>query len=80
MTPEADLAERILALDDVELRVSRFSGAGAFFVGERELAHFHPGKVIDVRLTRTPSRTTPSWSLDCETDLENRAAERIERT
>lgn len=50
------LATRILELDDVELRTSRFSKAEAFFVGRREFAHFHAGDEIDVRLTRAEIR------------------------
>ena len=47
-----ELAERIVALPGVDLRPSRFSHRPAFWVGKREVAHFHPGNELDVRLTR----------------------------
>lgn len=47
-----EMLEAILALDDVELRTSRFSKSDAFFVGRREFAHFHAGNELDLRLTR----------------------------
>ncbi len=51
--PQAkDLLEAaILALPGVEKRRSRFgSRQPAFFVGTREIAHFHGSQAIDVRL------------------------------
>ncbi len=46
------LGDMILALPHVELRPSRFGEGAAFWVGHREVAHFHPGNELDVRLTR----------------------------
>ena len=46
----------LLAIPDVELRASRFGGKDAFYVGRREFAHFEPGDVLDLRLTRAGIR------------------------
>ena len=42
----------ILALPQAELRPSRFDDGPAFSVGRREVAHFHAGNELDIRLTR----------------------------
>jgi hypothetical protein len=41
-----------LALPDVEEHPSQFSERDAFFVGGREIAHFHEENVIDIRVGR----------------------------
>jgi len=53
-TLRQQLSEQILALDEaLETRPSRFGGEGdAFWLGRRELAHFHPGNELDLRLTK----------------------------
>jgi hypothetical protein len=40
-----------VALPDVEEYVSQFSERDAYFVGGREIAHFHDDNVIDIRTT-----------------------------
>lgn len=55
-TLKLELGNRILALQGVELRRSRFSEGEAFYVGGRELAHFHSGNELDLRLTRREIR------------------------
>ncbi len=52
----AELTGRILRLEGVELGPSRFTGDEAFFVGRREIAHFHGERVLDIRLTRARIR------------------------
>ena len=52
MTLRADLTDQILELDGVALKPSRFNDGEAFFVGRREIAHFHTGHELDLRLTR----------------------------
>jgi luciferase-like monooxygenase len=49
---DAELSERLLALDALDQRPSRFGGKDAFFVGKREVAHFEGPGVLDLRLTR----------------------------
>ena len=53
-TLRQQLSEGILALDEwIETRPSRFGGQGdAFWIGRRELAHFHPCNELDLRLTK----------------------------
>ena len=67
-TLKEQLADRILELEGVELRTSRFSDRPAFWVGTRELAHFHRDNEIDIRLTRKTIR-----SLKAELDEDPRA-------
>ena len=57
MSLRDELTGRIVELPGVEIRRSRFGGGDAFFVGARELAHFHKGNVIDVRMTRKVIRS-----------------------
>jgi hypothetical protein len=52
----AELTGRILGLPGVEVRRSRFTGDEAFFVGTREIAHFHGERVLDIRLARARIR------------------------
>jgi len=42
-----------LALPDVEEHPSQFSERDAFFVGGREIAHFHEENVIDIRVGKS---------------------------
>jgi len=56
MTLQEQLTERILALPGVTAGTSRFSANPAFYRGKRELAHFHPDGVIDIRLTKAVIR------------------------
>lgn len=52
MNLKSELQARILNNGEIELRKSRFSDVEAFFVGTREIAHFHDKKEIDVRVTK----------------------------
>ena len=52
MSLREKLSTAICALPDVSQRKSRFSDNPAFYIGRREIAHFHDGNVIDIRLTR----------------------------
>jgi hypothetical protein len=45
----AKVASIFLALPGVEEHLSQFSGRRAFWVGGREIAHFHDGDVIEIR-------------------------------
>jgi hypothetical protein len=51
-----ELTSRILDLPEVEERRSRMGGGPAFFVGAREIAHFHGETAIDLRLGRAEIR------------------------
>jgi len=55
------LTESILErFPDVDQRTSRFSERPAFWLGRREIAHYHDGNEIDVRLTRKVIRRLKS--------------------
>lgn len=54
---DAELRERLLALEALDERPSRFGGKDAFFVGKREVAHFEGPGVLDLRLTRREIRS-----------------------
>lgn len=54
---DAELSERLLGLDALDQRPSRFGGKEAFFVGKREVAHFEGPGVLDLRLTRGEIRS-----------------------
>lgn len=56
MSLDDELSERLLALELVDERPSRFGGKSAFFVGRREIAHFEGPGVLDLRLTRPEIR------------------------
>lgn len=53
VAPEKGIRARVrdvfLALPDVEQHPSQFSERDAFFIGGREIAHFHDDNVIDIR-------------------------------
>lgn len=55
-TLRLELQARILDLPEIDEKKSRFSGEPAFFVGTREVAHFHANKAIDIRVTRKKIR------------------------
>lgn len=57
MSLDAELRERLLALEALDERPSRFGGKDAFFLGKRELAHFEGPGVLDLRLTRREIRS-----------------------
>ncbi len=46
------LESKILALDGVNKKKSRWMDRTAFYINRREFAHFHSSREIDVRLTR----------------------------
>jgi hypothetical protein len=52
MSPREELERKLAAIPDLVRRRSRFGNAYAYFVGAREIAHFHGDGRIDVRLTR----------------------------
>jgi hypothetical protein len=60
--PPMSLCEELTAgiekLHGVERCRSRFSGAIAFRLGRREIAHFHGDEVLDIRVTL---RTGSGW-------------------
>lgn len=56
MTVREELERRILAVPGIERRASRFGDNYSFFVGSREIAHFHGDGRMDVRLTRARIR------------------------
>ena len=48
----AELEQRLRALPDLEHRPSRHGDGRSYFVGDREIAHFHGDGRMDVRLTK----------------------------
>ena len=52
MNLKSELQSRILNNPEVEVRISRFADKKAFFVGTREIAHFHEKREIDIRVTK----------------------------
>lgn len=51
-----ELQARLLDHPEIELKKSRFADKEAFFVGKREIAHFHGNNEIDIRLTKAEIR------------------------
>jgi hypothetical protein len=51
-----ELERRLAAVPDLERRSSRWGPLPAYYIGEREIAHFHKDGRLDVRLTRTEIR------------------------
>lgn len=56
MNLKKELLARLLEHPELEWKKSRFSKAESFFLGKREIAHFHAGNEIDIRLTRKEIR------------------------
>lgn len=55
----------LVALPDLERRPSRFGDSLSYFVGGREIAHFHGDSRMDLRLTRSEiRRLQASHALD----------------
>ncbi|MDE1821695.1 MAG: DUF5519 family protein [Euryarchaeota archaeon] len=52
MTVREDLERRLCALADLSRRPSRYGDSHSYFVGGREIAHFHGDSRMDVRLIR----------------------------
>lgn len=52
MNLKKELQARILDHHEIEERKSKFSQSTAFFAGKKEIAHFHKGNELDVRLTK----------------------------
>lgn len=52
MPPREELERRLAEVPNLIRRRSRFGNAYAYFVGSREIAHFHGDGRMDVRLTR----------------------------
>jgi Family of unknown function (DUF5519) len=52
MSVRDELERRLTEIPDVTRRPSRWGHAHAYFVGDREIAHFHGDQRLDVRLTR----------------------------
>lgn len=46
------LQKRILEIQGVEYKKSRFGSISAFYIGKKEFAHFHEGTEIDIRVTK----------------------------
>lgn len=56
MSLREQLRARLLELEALEERPSRFGGKPAFWAAGREVAHFEPGDALDLRLTRAGIR------------------------
>jgi Family of unknown function (DUF5519) len=51
-SPRAELEARLAQLPDLDRRPSRYGNGLAYYVGDREVVHFHGDQRMDVRLTR----------------------------
>ena len=52
MTVRKDIERKLREIPGLSRRRSRFGDAYSFFVGDREIAHFHGDGRMDIRLTR----------------------------
>lgn len=52
MSLRLELTSRILDIPDIEEQKSKYSSEPAYFIGKREIAHFHSNNLIDIRLTK----------------------------
>jgi hypothetical protein len=55
-----ELESRLAELPGLDRRPSRFGDALSYFVGDREIAHFHGESRMDVRLTKEEIRRLKS--------------------
>ena len=60
MSVRASLERSLSALPELERRPSRYSDSDSYFVGDREIAHFHRDSRMDVRLTKEAIRRLKS--------------------
>jgi hypothetical protein len=60
MSVREELERRLLALPDLERRPSRNGDSMSYFVGGREIAHFHGDTRMDLRLTKEGIRRLKS--------------------
>jgi hypothetical protein len=60
MSVREELERRLSALPELEQRPSRFGHSKSYFVGQREIAHFHGDTRMDVRLTKEEIRRLKS--------------------
>ncbi len=51
MTVRAELERQLRGLPGLDRRESRWGNGSAYYVGDREIAHFHGDERMDVRLT-----------------------------
>lgn len=52
MSVRSSLERGLSALPELESRPSRYGHSSSYFVGDREIAHFHRDSRMDVRLTK----------------------------
>ncbi len=55
-----ELERRLSALPDLEKRPSHYGDSKSYFVGSREIAHFHGDSRMDLRLTKEEIRRLKS--------------------
>jgi len=60
MSVRDEFERRILEIPGVTRRPSRWGRTSAYYVGDREIAHFHGDERLDVRLTREEIRRRKS--------------------
>jgi hypothetical protein len=60
MSVREELERRLFALPDLERRPSRYGHSMSYFVGGREIAHFHGDTRMDLRLTKEGIRRLKS--------------------
>jgi Family of unknown function (DUF5519) len=58
--PQSTLSEvleaRLLSLPGIRRKASRWGGGLAFYVGTREILHYHGSREVDIRVTREVAR------------------------
>jgi hypothetical protein len=52
VTARSELEARLADVPDLVRRTSRYGGGFAYYLGDREIVHFHGDQRMDVRLTR----------------------------
>jgi hypothetical protein len=60
MSVREELERRLSALPELEKRPSRYGDSKSYFVGGREIAHFHGDSRMDLRLTKEEIRRLKS--------------------
>lgn len=76
MSVREELERRFGEIPELTRRKSRFGDAYSFFVGDREIAHFHGDGRIDIRLTRLRIREMKAdGSLDPRVKTRGASAE-----
>lgn len=77
MSLKKELQVRILDHPDIEEKKSKFSADSAFFVGKKEVAHFHKGNELDLRLTKAEIKRG-AWIKDPRVSQETKNSDWVQ--